>query len=262
MGLHRLFWIPKGMEPRDGVYVRYAAEEFYAILSLESHRHQSIILGENLGTVPPAVNNSMKRHGIHQMYVVQYELTPKPGGPLRPVPSDSVASLNTHDMPPFHAYCQGQDLPGRLAMGLLDKKEAEAEHKTRRALVARLTRLLQRQGRLARTSSDALSVVKACWAHLAASPARVVLVNLEDLWLETEPQNVPGLGEGGNNWLQKTRHGFDVFSQMPQVVNVLGEVNRLRTLRRSGRKDDKQKGKSFPKKGEGKQKKRLHARPI
>ncbi len=262
MGLHRLFWIPKGMEPRDGVYVRYAAEEFYAILSLESHRHQSVILGENLGTVPPAVNNSMKRHGIHQMYVVQYELTPQAGGPLRPVPADSVASLNTHDMPTFHAYCQGQDIPGRLAMGLLDKKEAEAEHKTRQALVARLTRLLKQKKWLARTNSDALSVVKACWAHLAASPARVALVNLEDLWLETKPQNVPGLGEEGTNWLQKTRHRFEVFSQMPQVLNVLREVNRLRTLRRSARKKDEKKGKSSPKKGERRQKKRLHARPI
>ncbi len=147
-------------------------------------------------------------------------------------------------------------------MGLLDKKEAEAEHKTRQALVARLTRLLKQKKWLARTSSDALGVVKACWAHLAASPARVVLVNLEDLWLETQPQNVPGLGEEGTNWQQKTRHRFEVFSQMPQVLNVLREVNRLRTLRRSARKKDEKKGKSSPKKGERRQKKRLHARPI
>ncbi|MBI1956493.1 MAG: 4-alpha-glucanotransferase, partial [Acidobacteria bacterium] len=37
MGFHRLFWIPHGLEARYGVYVSYRAEEFYAILSLESH---------------------------------------------------------------------------------------------------------------------------------------------------------------------------------------------------------------------------------
>ncbi|MFB3062201.1 MAG: 4-alpha-glucanotransferase, partial [Candidatus Binatia bacterium] len=47
MGLHRLFWIPKGMKPQHGVYVRYNAEESYAILSLESHRHQATLIGEN-----------------------------------------------------------------------------------------------------------------------------------------------------------------------------------------------------------------------
>ena len=32
-------------------------------------------------------------------------------------------------------------------------------------------------------------------AYLGASPTRVVIVNLEDLWLETRPQNVPGTWE-------------------------------------------------------------------
>ena len=38
MGLHRLFWIPQGREATEGTYVKYHAEEFYAILNLESHR--------------------------------------------------------------------------------------------------------------------------------------------------------------------------------------------------------------------------------
>src|SRR5207248_6491445 len=39
MGLHRMFFVPRGMDPSRGVYVRYHPEEVYAILSLESFRH-------------------------------------------------------------------------------------------------------------------------------------------------------------------------------------------------------------------------------
>src|SRR5262249_55173307 len=49
MGLHRLFWIPRGFTGDKGVYVRYPAHEMYAILSLESHRHKAGVVGENLG---------------------------------------------------------------------------------------------------------------------------------------------------------------------------------------------------------------------
>ena len=40
MGLHRAYWVPEGFDATDGVYVHYRAPEFYAILNLESHRHQ------------------------------------------------------------------------------------------------------------------------------------------------------------------------------------------------------------------------------
>lgn len=70
MGLHRLYWIPEGHDARDGVYVRYHAEELYAILSLESHREQCWIIGENLGTVPTYVNTAMSRHGLDRKSVV------------------------------------------------------------------------------------------------------------------------------------------------------------------------------------------------
>ena len=72
MGLHRLYWVPRGLDPTEGVYVRYPAAEYYAILSLESHRHQTVIVGENLGTVPDSVHKGMKSHNIYGMNVGQF----------------------------------------------------------------------------------------------------------------------------------------------------------------------------------------------
>lgn len=113
MSLHRLYWIPKGHPPGEGAYVRYRPEELHAILCLESNRNKTVVVGENLGTVPPEVDAGMKRHHLRQMYVVQYEVPPDPRRALRPPPAQCVASFNTHDMPPFQAFWQGKDIEDR-----------------------------------------------------------------------------------------------------------------------------------------------------
>ncbi|MFQ5892799.1 MAG: 4-alpha-glucanotransferase, partial [Nitrospinota bacterium] len=208
MGLHRLFWIPRGMGPAEGVYVRYPAEELYAIVSLASHRHKAWIIGENLGTVPYYVNPTMARHNIHRMYVLQYELTADRSRPLRAIHADSVASLNTHDMPPFAAFWQGLDIEDREAMGLLDEVGVRRERKRRESIKRALVGFLKRQGHL-RGPATMQAVLRACLAHLSASPARVVLVNVEDLWQETEAQNVPGTGEERPNWRRKAAYGLE-----------------------------------------------------
>ena len=104
MGFHRLFFVPRGMKANQGVYVRYRAEEFYALLALEAHHHQAIIVGEDLGTVPPEVRPAMERHGLHRTYVAQFSLTPDARQALLPPSSNMVASLNTHDTPTFAGF--------------------------------------------------------------------------------------------------------------------------------------------------------------
>ena len=69
MGLHRMYFIPDGFPMDQGTYVEYPAEELYAVLSLESHRHWTILIGEDLGNVPPCVPEAMIEHGIGDMFV-------------------------------------------------------------------------------------------------------------------------------------------------------------------------------------------------
>jgi 4-alpha-glucanotransferase len=229
MGLHRLFWIPHGTEVRYGVYVHYAAEEFYAIMSLESHRHQVCIVGENLGIVPAYVNTTMDRHHLHRMYVAQYEIRPAAPIALQPVAAHVVASLNTHDMPPFAAFWQGLDIADRVALGLLSPEDAHHEQQQRQAHTETLQAFLQQHGWL--TDADLTAVVRAFLAFLSASPAQIVLVNLEDLWLETQPQNVPGTYDERPNWQRKAHYSLETLRQMPQVLATLHTINALRKQR-------------------------------
>jgi len=228
MGLRRLYWIPKGLDASQGMYVRYRAEELYSILALESHRYSSIIVGEDLGTVPPEVRPAMIRHNIHRMYVVHYELALNPQAPPRHPPHNCVASLNTHDMPPFAAFWQDLDIKERVELGLLDKAGAQMEHKTRRAMREAMVSFLQDKGCINKPSVDTQTILRGCLAFLSASTAQVVLVNLEDLWLETQPQNVPGTQGQRTNWQRKARYSLEAFCQMPPVLDTLKELNYLR----------------------------------
>jgi len=230
MGLHRLFFIPNGMEASEGVYVRYRAEELYALLALEARRHGAIIVGEDLGTVPPYVRPAMVRHGLHRMYVVHYELASDQRR-LPPVPSRAVASLNTHDMPPFTALWQGRDIEQRGRLGLLDSVGARAETDKLLSMKEALLIFLRKHGWLHGAEDDTHAVLTACLSFLAASRAQIVLASLEDLWLETQPQNVPTTGKEYPNWQRRARYTFEQFCQLPQVVDTLLVVNELRKRR-------------------------------
>jgi 4-alpha-glucanotransferase len=233
MGLHRFFCVPRGMTAQEGTYVRYPAEELYAILSLESHRNRSRIVGEDLGTVPPYVRPAMARHGLSRMFVVQFGLSPDPVKALRPVPAGSLGCLNTHDMPTFASFWEGQDIHDRIALGLLDEQGRREEWEKRSRAKNALEAFLRRKGWLGDEAARTQAVLAACLSFLAASRAGVVIANLEDLYLETEPQNVPGTWKERPNWRRKAMHGFEEIREMPQVIRILREVDRLRKERKA-----------------------------
>ncbi len=227
MGIHRLFWVPRGLKPEDGVYVTYKPEEWYAILSVESHRNRCWVIGENLGVVPPQVNAALERRGLGSMHVLQFSIRPHPEAALGDVPAGAVASLNNHDMPPFAAFWSGEDFAWRGRLGILTAKTERSERKARLAQCRALTAYLRRM-RLLRGKAEASTLLAALHRYLAETRVKLMLVNLEDLWGETEPQNVPGTGAPQPNWRRKTRPSFEEFSQMPEVTESLNELAQLR----------------------------------
>ena len=60
-----------------------------------------------------------------------------------------------------------------------------------------------------------------------------MIVNLEDLWLEPHPQNVPGTGPREYpNWRRKAGHSLETLTKLPEVVEALRRIARARVSER------------------------------
>ena len=231
MGLHRQFWVPNGMDAAHGVYVRYPAREHYAILAIESHRVGAAIVGENLGTVPPNVNVGMERHGVRGMHVVQFDVGPDNRPMVRGPKPGAVASLNTHDMPTFASFWTGRDLQQRIEWGLLDEEGARDEQETRRRIRQQAVKELGLAGIPdVAGAGGAAAALRAWLERLAASDSALLLVNLEDLWGELQPQNVPGT-QGNGNWRRRARLTLEELDRTPAVTRTIESIDRLRRQR-------------------------------
>jgi 4-alpha-glucanotransferase len=65
---------------------------------------------------------------------------------------------------------------------------------------------------------------------LGRSRAPIVLATLEDLWLETEPQNIPGSEHQDEAFRRSAAHGID---ELDGLTSVTGAIDRLVQARRS-----------------------------
>jgi 4-alpha-glucanotransferase len=224
MSLYRLYWVPEGIDARRGVYVRYPEDELFAILALESSRHNAVVIGEDLGTVPPAVRRAMQRHSVHRMHVVQFEASPDSDAPASVPGEDVVASLNTHDMPLFAGFWRGSEIDDQLALGLIDEEEHAAAMEERAELRQALSRSVGAGGEV-----EPALVRQRLLERLAGSPARYVLVTLEDLWLEERPQNVPGTSGERPNWTRRASRSLNEITSdaaLRRMMNAIGERRR------------------------------------
>ncbi len=223
MGLFRQYWVPAGMSAQQGAYVRYPAEELLHITALESHRHNAIVVGENLGTVPPEVGPALEAYGMLSSAVVYFERETDGGFlPAASYPEHALVSIGTHDHVPLAGFLSGRDLEihrqlGRLCDdGARDRAVAERD-RARQWLLERL----ETEGIGPASTADRADVVRAAHAFLGRTPAIMVGVALDDLGSETDPVNVPGTDNAHYpNWRRKMRRSLDEI-ETPEAAESL-----------------------------------------
>jgi (1->4)-alpha-D-glucan 1-alpha-D-glucosylmutase len=236
MGLMRLYWIPAAAGAEEGTYVTYPFADLLGILALESERNRCLVIGEDLGTVPDAVRAAMAEYGILAYRPMYFERTPE-GEFKRPAEymRDSAVVITTHDLPTLRGYWLGDDLATRSALGLFPTEELRARQLEDRGRDRpRLLAALEREGLLPPGASpdpagmnDALNL--AVHAFVARAPAKILMIQLEDLLGQVEQVNVPGTtDERYPNWRRKLPAALEEWSQDPQVTALLDTLRKER----------------------------------
>jgi 4-alpha-glucanotransferase len=213
MGLFRLFWIPQGRSAAEGAYVHYPARELLGILALESHRRRTLIIGEDLGTVPPRVRRELARRNVLSYRVFYFERShdqhfKKP----EDYPSNAMAAVTTHDLPTLAGYWQGEDIKLKSALGLYPQPHLAAEETGARARDReRLLEDLGAEGMEFKNQIEKEAAMDSCpeevrfgvLEYLAKSKAALMEVRLEEIFGVPQQQNLPGTTTQYPNWRRK-----------------------------------------------------------
>lgn len=184
MGLTRLFWVPPGLGPDRGAYVRFAGWELLEVLALESARAGAIVVGEDLGTVEPELRHELAERRVLSTRVVWFEDDPPTAFPER-----SQGVVTTHDLPTVAGAWTGADDRELAALGRPAPSEAAAEVRRR---LARLVELPD--------GAPVPEVVATAHARLSEGRSALVLGTLEDLCGVERRPNVPGTTDRPANW--------------------------------------------------------------
>ncbi len=219
MALARLFWMPRGRPPAEGAYQRYEVDEMTAVVTLESVRAKCLVIGEDLGTVPEGFRERMLAAGIFSYRLLLFER--EFDGTFRPpdaFPPLALASVGTHDLPTLPGYLLGRDIDLRERIGLIGPTVAENERAARKGDCEQLFTALAAHGGLtvadAHAAREALGdpeadtralapVVLAAYRFIAQTPAKLVLVQIDDIIGERDQINLPGTSMQYANWRRK-----------------------------------------------------------
>lgn len=214
LGLFRLFWVPKGMHPQDGAYVRCNAEDLIRIIALESVRNKTLVIGEDLGTITDEARNALQRFGILSYRLFYFERNYPDPSFLLPerYPHMALTAVTTHDLPTLSGYWVGRDLEMKKQLGIIRDDQQHAQLLRDRDRDRKLMlRVLSEQG-MFHTHMDDPSFIQemspelclAIYRYLSVSPAKLVLVSLDDVIATLDQQNMPGTVSEHPNWRQKT----------------------------------------------------------
>ncbi|UTM38641.1 4-alpha-glucanotransferase [Rhodococcus pyridinivorans] len=199
LGLFRTWWVPEGMSPADGAYVRSDHEALVGILALEAYRAGAVVVGEDLGVFEEWVQEYLAERGIAGTSILWFERDEdSPRGP-ETYRTLCLTSVTTHDLAPTAGYLAGDHIRLRSELGLLEG-DLDAELTDAAAERDSVLALAVERGLLDEGETDVDRQVEALHRLIAASPSALLGVSLADVTGERRSQNQPGTVDEYPNW--------------------------------------------------------------
>lgn len=239
MGLMRLFWVPGDMPASEGAYVHYPFEAMLGHVIAASRAARCLVIGEDLGTVPDGFRERLLAAGVLSYHPLIFERDPDgqfrlPAG----IAPQALVAAGTHDLPTLRGFWRGEDIVERTRLMLFPSDELRQRIATERGWDrGRLLWALERENLLPPgTSKDpaamaeiSMATVAALHAFLARAPARLLVVQPEDMLGVLEQPNLPGTLEDQHpNWQRKLPLPVEQWAGDARVAAVLAAVKQER----------------------------------
>lgn len=233
MALLRLWWVVKGDKAKEGGYVYYPVDDLLGILALESQRHKSLVIGEDLGTVPEEIRSKLAENGVYSYRVFFFEQADD-GGFYSPkhYPEQSMATLTTHDMPTLKGYWHCDDLALGKELGLYPTEEILSSlYVSRHNNKQEILNSLHGHGSIASwmpRQVEELSMKKdlnfGMQLHMASGSSSLLSLQLED-WLQMDkPINIPGTFKEYPNWKRKLNRNLENIFSDPEIAQLAEDL--------------------------------------
>ncbi|WP_394200241.1 4-alpha-glucanotransferase [Shewanella waksmanii] len=231
MSLFRLWWwVNESTEqPAPGAYIYYDVDNLFAILAYESHQAKCVVIGEDLGLVPEEVRQKLAQFDIYSNALFYFSYQQQHLAPPTAHPPRSLMMLANHDVAPFAAWWEEQDLQQKLSLGLLNESQFQ-QAKTQRAIdKSHLLGRWQELGLLANSDNYA-AILRAWLTDNAQSSAALLSVQLCDLLAEKVCINIPGTDTQYPNWRQRYPKTITEIANCRQVHGLLQTIANGRGL--------------------------------
>lgn len=235
MTLLRLWWVPRGFEATEGVYVHYPLQDLIKLVALESVRNSCVVVGEDLGTVADQMREAMARFSVYQYKVLFFEKL-RDGQFIPPdqYPANALAVVTTHDLPPFKSWWQSADVRLRAELHLYPDEATRQQVQRERDLDRRmLMQALVHAGLWHWQAYEPLpeyshALMRAAYLYAALSNAALLVVQPEDLLHMVDPVNVPGTSTQHANWQRKLIADMADVLRDPDVQELMHALNKAR----------------------------------
>lgn len=228
MGLQRLWLVPDGASADQGVYLRYPVDDLLRLIALESAKQRCIVIGEDLGTVDPALRTLLGQRGVLGMDVLPFMQEDDVFTEAKQWRRSAVAMTSTHDLAPVAGWWSGRDLALRARIGDTDAAAQQTARKQRAAERGALwARIGGETGLPEPSAAEPATAVAAAIGFVASTPSPLALIPLEDLLACEDLPNLPGTTDEHPNWRRRAPR------PVPDLIDAAAErrVQRLAAQR-------------------------------